>query len=108
MLTKKECKKRGMRVEVRMMIVPVPFSTEGGLMLQYTKRPMEEPDDDGTSLIAIHKERFPKLVTALRTAVANDGAARRRRRTRRLFRRGIDSRSSNLVFTLNSPSHQDL
>jgi hypothetical protein len=32
---------------------------------------MEEPDEDGSSLIAIHKERFYKLVTALRTAVAN-------------------------------------
>jgi hypothetical protein len=28
--------------------------------------------EDGNSLIAIHKERFDKLITALRTAVANE------------------------------------
>ena len=33
---------------------------------------MEETDEDGSSLIAIHKERFDKLITALRTAVANE------------------------------------
>jgi hypothetical protein len=33
---------------------------------------MEETEDDGSSLIAIHKDRFHKLVTGLRTAVANE------------------------------------
>ena len=33
---------------------------------------MEETEEDGGSLIAIHKERFDKLITALRTAVANE------------------------------------
>jgi hypothetical protein len=33
---------------------------------------MEEPDEDGSSLIAIYKERFHRLVTALRTAIANE------------------------------------
>ncbi|MGA7604147.1 MAG: hypothetical protein WCE33_13805 [Nitrososphaeraceae archaeon] len=33
---------------------------------------MEETEEDGSSLIAIHKERFDKLITALRTAVANE------------------------------------
>jgi hypothetical protein len=33
---------------------------------------MEEPDEDGSSLIVIHNERFHKLVSALRTAVANE------------------------------------
>jgi hypothetical protein len=55
-----------------MFIVPVPFSIEGAKMLQHTKWILEEPDEDGSSLIAIHKERFNKLVTALRTAVANE------------------------------------
>jgi hypothetical protein len=55
-----------------MMIVPVPFSVEGAQMLQHAKYLLEEKDDDGTSLVAIHKERFHKLVTALRTAVANE------------------------------------
>jgi hypothetical protein len=33
---------------------------------------MEETDEDGSSLIAIHKGRFEKLITALRTAVTNE------------------------------------
>jgi hypothetical protein len=33
---------------------------------------MEETETDGTSLIAIHKDRFHKLITSLRTAVANE------------------------------------
>ena len=55
-----------------MLVVPVPFSVEGAHMLQHAKWLMEETDEDGSSLIAIHKERFDKLVTALRTAVANE------------------------------------
>ena len=55
-----------------MIIVPVPFSVEGAHMLQHAKWLMEETDEDGSSLIAIHKDRFDNLITALRTAVANE------------------------------------
>ena len=54
-----------------MIIVPVPFSIEGGHMLQHTKWLMEETEEDGSSLIAIHPS-FEKLLTSLRTAVANE------------------------------------
>jgi hypothetical protein len=40
-------------------------------MLQHTKWLLEEREEDGSSLIAIHS-RFDKLITALRTAVANE------------------------------------
>ena len=33
---------------------------------------MDEREEDGSSLIQIDRERFHKLVTALRTAVANE------------------------------------
>jgi hypothetical protein len=51
--------------------VPVPFSVEGAHMLQHAKWLMEETEQDGSSLIAIDK-RFDKLITGLRTAVANE------------------------------------
>ena len=54
-----------------MGVVPVPFSVEGAHMLQHAKWLMEETDEDRGSLIAIDK-RFDKLITALRTAVANE------------------------------------
>jgi hypothetical protein len=54
-----------------MFVVPVPFSVEGSKMLQHTKWLMEETEEDGSSLIAIHP-KFDKLLTALRTAVANE------------------------------------
>ena len=54
-----------------MIVVPVPFSTEGAKMLQHTKMIMDEQDDDGSSLIAIHPS-FDKLPTTLRIAVANE------------------------------------
>jgi hypothetical protein len=41
-------------------------------MLQHTKWLLGEKEEDGSSLVAIHKEKFHKLVTALRTAVANE------------------------------------
>jgi hypothetical protein len=69
---KAECKKYNLHIEDRMFVVPVPFSIEGAHMLQHTKWLLEEREEDGSSLIAIHKERFNKLVTALRTAVANE------------------------------------
>jgi hypothetical protein len=54
-----------------MFVVPVPFSIEGAKMLQHTKWLLEEKDENGSSLVAIDK-RFDKLLTALRTAVANE------------------------------------
>ena len=55
-----------------MFVVPVPFAIEGHKMLQHLKWLLEEKDEDGSSLVAIHKERFHKLVTVLRTAVTNE------------------------------------
>jgi hypothetical protein len=66
------CKQYNLHIEDNMVVVPTPFSTEGAQMLQHTKWLLEEANEDGSSLIAIHKERFHKLVTALRTAVANE------------------------------------
>jgi hypothetical protein len=66
-----ECRKYNLHIENRMFVVPVPFSVEGVKMLQHTKWLMEETDEDGSSLIAIHP-RFDKLLTGLRTAVANE------------------------------------
>jgi hypothetical protein len=54
-----------------MIFVPVPFSIGGAHMLQHAKWLMEETEEDGSSLIAIDK-RFDKLLTGLRTAVANE------------------------------------
>ena len=51
------------------MIVPVPFSIEGAKMLQHVKWLIEETEEDGSSLIAIHNEKFHKLVTTFRTAI---------------------------------------
>ena len=65
------CKKYNLHIEDRMIVVPVPFSVEGAKMLQHAKWLLEETDDDGSSLVAIHK-RFDKLLTGLRTAVANE------------------------------------
>jgi hypothetical protein len=50
-----------------MKVIPVPFSTNGARMLQHTKSLLEDQDN----LIAIDKT-FYKLLTALRTAVANE------------------------------------
>jgi hypothetical protein len=33
---------------------------------------LEETDEDGSSLVAIRKDEFYKLITGLRTAVANE------------------------------------
>ena len=67
-----ECRKYNTTIETRMIVVPVPFFIEGAKMLQYVKWLMEETEEDGNSLIAIHKEMFHKLVTAFRTAIANE------------------------------------
>jgi hypothetical protein len=66
-----ECRKYNLHLEDRMIIVPVPFSVEGGHMLQHAKWLLEETEDDGSSLIAIHPS-FEKLLNSLRTAVANE------------------------------------
>ena len=66
-----DCKKYNLHLEDRMIVVPIPFSVEGAHMLQHAKWLMEEIDEDGSSLIAIDK-RFDKLLTGLRTAVANE------------------------------------
>jgi hypothetical protein len=66
-----ECKKLNTHIENRMIVVPVPFSVEGAHILQHAKYLMEETEEDGTSLIAIDN-RFDKLITGLRTAVANE------------------------------------
>lgn len=50
-----------------MKVIPVPFSTQGARMLQHAKSLLEDKDN----LVAIDK-RFDKLLTALRTAVANE------------------------------------
>jgi hypothetical protein len=67
-----ECKKLNLHIEDRMIVVPVPFAIEGAHMLQHAKWLMEETDEDGSSLIAIRKDEFYKLITGLRTAVANE------------------------------------
>jgi hypothetical protein len=66
-----DCKKYNLHIEDRMFICPTPFSVEGAKMLQHTKWLLEEKDEDGSSLIAIHPS-FEKLLTALRTAVASE------------------------------------
>jgi hypothetical protein len=66
-----ECRKYNLHMEDRMFVVPVPFSVEGAKMLQHTKWLLDERDEDGSSLIAIHPS-FDKLLTSLRTAVANE------------------------------------
>jgi hypothetical protein len=64
-----ECKKFNTHIENRMIVVPVPFAVEGAHMLQRAK---SETEEDGSGLIAIHKDKFHKLITGLRTAVANE------------------------------------
>jgi uncharacterized protein (DUF1684 family) len=50
-----------------MKVIPTPFNTQGAKMLQHAKSLLEDKDN----LVAIDK-RFDKLITALRTAVANE------------------------------------
>ncbi|MFL6325688.1 MAG: hypothetical protein ACJ72C_13160 [Nitrososphaeraceae archaeon] len=52
-----------------MRIVPVNFNSEHKAMLGHCKMILEQ--DPGK--IAINPDRFDKLITALRTAVDNDG-----------------------------------
>jgi hypothetical protein len=62
-----ECKKYNLHIEDRMVAVPIPFSIKGAHMLQHAKWLLEETEEDGGSLIAIHKDIFHKLVTVLRS-----------------------------------------
>ncbi|CAN5378125.1 hypothetical protein BH18THE2_BH18THE2_25220 [soil metagenome] len=64
-------KKYNLHIEDQMFIVPVPFSIEGHKMLQHAKWLLDEKEEDGSSLIAIHPV-FDILLTSLRTAVANE------------------------------------
>ena len=66
-----ECRKYNLHIENCMFIVPTAFSIKGAEMLAHTKWVMEETDEDGSSLIAIHPS-FNKLLTALRTAMAQE------------------------------------
>jgi hypothetical protein len=66
------CRKHNLHIEDRLFVVPVPFSVEGAKMLQHTKWLLDEKEEDGSSLIQIERERFHKLVTSLRTAIANE------------------------------------
>jgi hypothetical protein len=66
-----ECRKYNLHIEDRMFIVPTAFSIKGAEMLAHAKWIMEETEEDGSSLIAIHPS-FNKLLTALRTAVAQE------------------------------------
>jgi hypothetical protein len=50
-----------------MKVIPIPFNTQGAKMLQHAKSLLEDKDN----LVVIDK-RFDKLLTALRTAVANE------------------------------------
>jgi hypothetical protein len=54
-----------------MKIVPVNFNKEHKAMLGHCKMIIEQ--DPGNEKIAINPDRFDKLITALRTAVDNDG-----------------------------------
>ncbi len=50
-----------------MFIVPVPFAIEGAQMLQHCKLLLENENN----IVAINP-KFGKLITSLRTAVANE------------------------------------
>jgi hypothetical protein len=61
------CKKFGLYIEDHMFIVPVPFAIEGAQMLQHCKLLLENENN----IVAINP-KFGKLITSLRTAVANE------------------------------------
>ena len=60
-------KKNNLNPANYMKVIPIPFNAQGAKMLQHTKFLLEDQDN----LIAIDK-RYDKLLTALRTAVANE------------------------------------
>jgi hypothetical protein len=52
-----------------MFIVPLNFQTVHKQLLQHCKWLVEETDNDGKALVAIH-QKYDKLITALITAVS--------------------------------------
>ena len=60
-------KKQNLDPANSMRVISTPFSTEGKKMLQHTKSLLEDPKQ----LVLIDK-RFDKLLTALRTVVAEE------------------------------------
>jgi hypothetical protein len=62
-------KREGFKPSQIMKIIPVNFNQEHKAMLGHTKMIMESEG----GRIAINPDRFDKLITALRTAVDNDG-----------------------------------
>jgi uncharacterized protein (DUF1684 family) len=61
------CRKHNQDPNSYMVVIPCPFSMQGARMLQHAKSLVEDKDN----LVAIDK-RYDKLLTALRTAVANE------------------------------------
>jgi hypothetical protein len=61
------CKKNNINPAYYMEVIPISFSINGAKMLQHAKSLLEDKDN----LVAIDKQ-FDKLLTALRTAVANE------------------------------------
>jgi hypothetical protein len=68
-IAKYRSEKLGDNWSQNMKIVPVNFNSEHKAMLGYCKMILES----NSGRIAINPDRFDKLVTALRTAVDNDG-----------------------------------
>lgn len=62
----------GTRLENEMLVIPVSFGRHGPEMLQHAAWILDERDEQGNSVIGIDKDKFPKLITALRTAVAEN------------------------------------
>jgi hypothetical protein len=60
-------KNNNMNPALYMKVIPTPFNSQGAKMLQHTKSLLEDRDN----LVTIDK-RFEKLLTSLRTAVANE------------------------------------
>jgi hypothetical protein len=62
----------GTRLENEFLIIPVSFGKFGAEMLQRASAILDQKDEEGNSVIAIDKDRFPRLITALRTAQAEN------------------------------------
>ena len=61
------CRKHNLHIENFMFVCPTPFSIENKRMISNAKWLMDEKEEDGSSLIAIHPT-FDKLLISLRTA----------------------------------------
>ena len=62
----------GTRIENEMFVIPVLFGRYRAEMLQHAAWILDERDEQCNSVIAIDKDKFPKLITALRTAIAEN------------------------------------